>query len=122
MLERIKLLIDHLELTVSAFADAVGVQRSSISHLLKGRNKPSLDFVMKVAQTYPQVDLYWLLYGQGSFPHIPETEVAPTIAKNLASTGFEDKMAVSALKEVQPVRIAIFYSDGTFESYDLKKQ
>lgn len=50
---RIETVINHLELTVSAFADEIGVQRSSLSHLLNGRNKPSLDFVMKLVDTYP---------------------------------------------------------------------
>ncbi|MEX0315699.1 MAG: helix-turn-helix domain-containing protein, partial [Allomuricauda sp.] len=50
---RIKSVIDHFGLTVSSFADSIGVQRSSISHILSGRNKPSLDFVLKVVKTYP---------------------------------------------------------------------
>lgn len=68
IITRIETVIEHLELSVSAFADEIGVQRSSISHLLNGRNKPSLDFVMKLVNTYPEVDLYWLLKGEGRFP------------------------------------------------------
>ena len=49
-IERLNLLLTHYGLTASQFADQIQVQRSSISHLLSGRNKPSLDFVMKVVQ------------------------------------------------------------------------
>ena len=66
--DRLKKIITHYQLTASLFADKVGVQRSSISHILSGRNKPSLDFVMKVLNTYPEVELYWLLNGKGHFP------------------------------------------------------
>ncbi|MDH7445782.1 helix-turn-helix transcriptional regulator [Aquimarina sp. 2201CG14-23] len=54
--------------SASGFADAMGVGRSSISHILSGRNKPSLDFVMKITEAYPEAELYWLLYGKGTFP------------------------------------------------------
>ena len=60
---RLEKIISYYDLSAAAFADAIGVQRSSISHLLSGRNKPSLDFVLKVIQQYPEVNLYWLLNG-----------------------------------------------------------
>jgi hypothetical protein len=44
------------------------VQRSSLSHLLSGRNKPSLDFILKILDVFPEVDLYWVLNGKGTFP------------------------------------------------------
>jgi hypothetical protein len=40
------------------------VQRSSLSHLLSGRNKPSLDFILKIVDVFPDVDLYWILNGR----------------------------------------------------------
>ena len=64
IVSRIEMVIEHLELSVSAFADEIGVQRSSMSHLLNGRNKPSLDFVMKLVDTYPEIKLDWLLKGK----------------------------------------------------------
>ena len=65
---RLQKVIDFYDETASSFAEKIGVQRSSISHILSGRNKPSLDFVMKILQAYPEVELYWLLNGKGSFP------------------------------------------------------
>ena len=44
------------------------MQRSSLSHLLSGRNKPSLDFILKILDVFPEVDLYWVLNGKGTFP------------------------------------------------------
>ena len=67
-IKRLERLLDYYGLSASAFADKVGVQRSSISHLLAGRNKPSLEFVMKVINTFPEVNLYWLLNGKRGFP------------------------------------------------------
>ena len=66
-IERLREIIAQNELSSSAFAEKLGVQRATISHLLSGRNKPSLDFVMKVLTAFPDVDLYWLLNGKGAY-------------------------------------------------------
>lgn len=84
-IKRLEILLDFYGLSASAFADKIDVQRSSISHLLSGRNKPSLDFVLKVVDVFPEVDLYWILNGKGNFPKSEkkneEKMVAPSIPK-----------------------------------------
>ena len=67
-IKRIEIILDYYSLNASSFADKIGVQRSSLSHLLSGRNKPSLDFVLKIMDIFPEVDLYWILIGKGTFP------------------------------------------------------
>jgi transcriptional regulator with XRE-family HTH domain len=108
-LTRLKSILDHYELSSSAFADAINVQRSSISHLLKGRNKPSLEFIMKIDEAFSEVDLQWLLYGTGTFPKT-SNKIAPTEQK-VEVKNFDKKNKRSL------DRIVIFYSDGTFEDY-----
>ncbi len=66
--KRLETIFDYYGLTASSFADKINVQRSSISHLLSGRNKPSLDFILKVMESFPEVELLWLLNGKGVFP------------------------------------------------------
>jgi transcriptional regulator with XRE-family HTH domain len=80
--KRLEILFEYYGISASAFADTLTVQRSSLSHLMSGRNKPSLDFVMRITQAYPEADLYWLLHGEGEFPKkekFPHKYVAPTI-------------------------------------------
>ena len=72
-IKRLEIILDYYSLNASAFADKIGVQRSSLSHLLSGRNKPSLDFILKIMDVFPDVDLYWILNGKGSFPKNNET-------------------------------------------------
>ncbi len=67
-IKRLEIILDYYSLNASAFADKTGVQRSSLSHLLSGRNKPSLDFILKIIEVFPDVDLYWILNGKGTFP------------------------------------------------------
>lgn len=67
-IKRLETLLDYYAISASVFADKLGVQRSGLSHLMSGRNKPSLDFVMKITESFPEVDLYWLLNGTGDFP------------------------------------------------------
>ncbi|WP_396171598.1 helix-turn-helix transcriptional regulator [Flavobacterium sp.] len=67
-IKRLEIILDYYSLNASSFADKIGVQRSSMSHLLSGRNKPSLDFMLKILEVFPEVDLYWMLNGKGTFP------------------------------------------------------
>lgn len=53
-------------LSAAQFADEIGVQRSSISHVISGRNKPSMDFIEKILHRYPRVNADWLIMGSGS--------------------------------------------------------
>ena len=66
--KRLELIFEFYGESASSFADKIGVQRSSLSHLLSGRNKPSLDFILKVLDVFPEVDLYWITNGKGVFP------------------------------------------------------
>jgi transcriptional regulator with XRE-family HTH domain len=66
--KRLGIILEYYSLNASSFADKIGVQRSSLSHLLSGRNKPSLDFILKILDVFPDVDLYWILNGKGTFP------------------------------------------------------
>lgn len=54
-----------MEIAPSAFADEIDIQRSSISHILSGRNNPSLDVVIKILSKYPEIKSDWLLTGKG---------------------------------------------------------
>ncbi|MBN2486872.1 MAG: helix-turn-helix transcriptional regulator [Bacteroidales bacterium] len=59
-------IMEHYRLSPAQFADKIGVQRSSISHILSGRNKPSFDFLHKISVTFPEIDANWLLNGRGN--------------------------------------------------------
>ena len=126
VIQRIRTVISHYGLSVSSFADKIGVQRSSISHLLNGRNKPSLDFVLKVIQTYPEVNLYWLLNGKGEFPSVEHVDPTPVPNTNIdipetrASSGNLPHDLIKSSAKGEPIRIVIFYADGTFDSFDAK--
>lgn len=65
MKDRLIRLLDSEQLTASKFADKIGVQRSSVSHVLSGRNKPSFDFVQKTLIAFPEVSSDWLILGKG---------------------------------------------------------
>lgn len=66
MTERIEKLLEETDMSPSLFADAIGVQRATISHILSGRNNPSLDFVQKVLARFPKLNPDWILSGKGS--------------------------------------------------------
>lgn len=72
--ERISKIIEYSGLSSSEFADEVDVQRSSISHITSGRNKPSLDFLIKVKERFPELQWDWLIKGEGEMLINKETE------------------------------------------------
>lgn len=121
--DRLKHIMNYYQLSASGFADKIQVQRSSISHLLSGRNKPSLDFVLRVIKEFKEVELYWLLNGKGSFPSAPlstpiENETKKPVAIREAhpaeaSSGL--KITTDQTKKIE--RIVIFFEDGTFKEY-----
>jgi DNA-binding XRE family transcriptional regulator len=116
--DRIDQILKFHDLSASVFADTIGVQRSSISHLLAGRNKPSLEFVLKVIASFPDVDLYWLLYGEGSFPK--KGKASPS-AGTLLQSVVQDEVSGGSSPVAQDIdKIVIFYSDGSFKSYSEK--
>ncbi len=66
MINRILLILKTQDLSSSQFADEIGVQRSSISHILSGRNNPSLEFVTKILKRFPDINSDWIIFGKGS--------------------------------------------------------
>lgn len=123
--KRLNKILEYYDLSAASFADGMNVGRSSISHILSGRNKPSLDFVMKVVATYPDVELYWLLNGEGSFPKQSEDLAA---SKDLFSSTDENKSQNLPHEETLQTRaissgkkniskIILIYEDGTFEAF-----
>ncbi|MET2984836.1 helix-turn-helix domain-containing protein [Aureibaculum conchae] len=107
--KRLQLVMDYYQLSAAAFADRIEVQRSSISHLLSGRNKPSLDFVLKVLDNFKEVELYWLLNGKGEFPAKDTLSSFPTKTNTVGLKNNNQQ------KEID--KIIIFYKDGTFSDY-----
>ncbi|WP_324678674.1 helix-turn-helix domain-containing protein [Hymenobacter sp. GOD-10R] len=93
MVERIRQLLEARQLTPTQFADAIGVARPIISHILSGRNKPSLEVVQKIIGAFPDLSLPWLLSGAGTMlasaipPDVkvsPKAPTSPTSSDNLS--------------------------------------
>ena len=80
--KRLQKIMDRNDLNASSFAERINVGRSSISHILSGRNKPSLDFVVNTVKEFPEVDLYWLLNGKGTYPKSDDVPVAAPASKS----------------------------------------
>lgn len=135
---RLEFLLEHFELSASAFADKIGVQRSSLSHILSGRNKASLDFILKINDTFPELNLEWLIKGNGSFSGekkqadlgAPTVDLFSSTSKietpntTLPPTPLEEKKEALTPKPIPDFltsadmeQIVVFYKDGTFTTY-----
>jgi transcriptional regulator with XRE-family HTH domain len=135
---RLEFVIKHYELSAAIFADRIGVQRSSISHLLSGRNNPSLDFVVRVMDKFPEINFNWFVKGKGEIFLKDINEVPPI--KNNTPTLFDQVLespkesfksnsskvqsepnltTISSIdKKIKPIdKILVLYKDGSFDSY-----
>jgi transcriptional regulator with XRE-family HTH domain len=112
--KRLEKVIEFYSETASSFAEKIGVQRSSISHILSGRNKPSLDFVLKVLSTYPEVELYWLLNGKGDFPKKAQYSTTPSHESAKPEKDLQNHLVSN--QDIE--RIVIFFKDGTFKNFN----
>ena len=65
MIDKIQHILNYYGYSSSQFANEIGIQRSAMSHILSGRNKPSLDFILKVLKRFPEINADWLLLGTG---------------------------------------------------------
>ncbi len=93
--KRILKVISEKKLSASRFASTIDVKRSNLSHILSGRNKPSIDFLHKIKKTYPEIDLNWLITG-----------------KKLKKDSNFVKPEVSNIDSV-----IVFYNDGSYKKF-----
>ena len=96
---RVQKIINYSELSSSEFADEIGVQRSNISHVLSGRNKPSLDFLMKIKDRFPEIQWEWLIEGKGAMI-FSENEAA--------STPYSYSLEESKINDDEPIITGLF--------------
>ena len=135
MKDRIAHIIRAKNLTAAEFALRLGIQPSNISHLLSGRNNPSLEFVKKLKETFPEYSLEWIIFGRG--PITVSEPFAPVVPIEPASSDAYDEIQVEPSEEEtlfdqskaeekrvdqpphSPIatlkQIILVYSDNTFE-------
>ena len=109
--DRIRLILKANNLTSSEFADTIGVKRSNLSHVLSGRNKPGLEFLAKIIESFPNVNASWLLTGtqrEGEF----QEEV-----KNVKPAKADTVSKGASVTDSEIEKIVVFYKDGTFTSH-----
>jgi transcriptional regulator with XRE-family HTH domain len=142
MKDRIIQFLKEMNLTSTKFADQIGVQRSSISHLLSGRNKPSFDFIEKMLGAYPDLNAQWLITGKGNmFENQPSlfnkdnqkneidltsresniqnsTDNNTEIPQSAEENGIKSKNTGEIIKNSSSIeRVIVFYKNGSFKEY-----
>jgi transcriptional regulator with XRE-family HTH domain len=126
-------------------AEEIGVQPSGISHIVSGRNNPSLDFVLKMLDRYKYLSVEWLLFGRGdmykdkslqtlfdeglSLPK-EEAKLTSSSGNNIQLNEKKDIKPLSQLNNLMPdhfpessevVKIVWFYSNNSFDEYYPRK-
>lgn len=138
MKERILRFLKEENKTSAQFAEEIGVQPSGISHIISGRNNPSLEFVIKMLEKYSYLSTEWLLFGKGEMYSVKQN---PSLfdqnniftdsdykkskqVDNIVNVSHRD-IAELKKNEVQEKnlnqknisKIVWFYDDNTFEEF-----
>lgn len=125
--DRIELLMKCYELTPSQFADRTGIQRASVSHIISGRNKPSLEVMLKIYDAFPGLDIKWLMTGVGDEPvgNGAESAAAVGLFKNEAVAQSPAEPVVTQEPPIVakvPVRSAVSQQDSLYSRPVVAKQ
>lgn len=99
MKDRLEKFMKSEGLTPSRFAEIMGVQPSSISHILGGRNKPSYDFIEKILLRFPKINPDWLLLGKGQMYRVQESENYKPIPELTKTETLFDSNSFNIIKE-----------------------
>ncbi len=133
MQDQIQEILRREDISSSQFADKIGVQRSSVSHVLSGRNKPGFDFINKILDAFPSINADWLITGAGEMYKQrrpseelfegPFSETSPAkdekkLSAHVESPGLTQKGEEQKLSSDRKVeRVIVFYTDKTFREY-----
>lgn len=122
-LKRLEELMEKHQLNAAAFAEKIGVQRSSVSHILSRRNKPSLDFILKIQAEFAEADFDWLLLGSKKMVSptpvlpstVPKTDFIEVPKKIAPTTNLTESVLDFSDSEI--IQIIQTYKDGTFRVF-----
>ena len=123
ILERIKVIMEKEGTSPSTLADQIGISRPLMSHVMSGRNKPSLQLVLKILEHFPSYSADWLLLGK-DLPNsitIHDTPVASeskTVIPTQETVKNDDKIVrPNNSKPDDSEQVIVFYNDRTFSVY-----
>jgi len=143
MKERLLQFLRSENKTAAQFAEEIDVQPSGISHILSGRNNPSLDFVLKMLETYDYISTEWLLFGKGNMYKDEEVQKIADDSesitedvkaseevekedlaekKSITTKEMPPKRQIHSLSDKEVEKIVWFYSDNSFEEFYPEKE
>ena len=127
MKERIKEFIEYKGITAGELASSLDVQRSNISHILNGRNKPGAALIEKLLIVFPDLNARWLLTGEGNMvENAPGSDKGSMKKETSSANSFAAKMADKIIPDRdfetgKPIdKVVLLYTDGTFSSFERK--
>lgn len=124
MKDRIKQFIDYKGISAGDLATLLEVQRSNISHILNGRNKPGASLIEKMLKVFPDINARWLLTGEGAMlegeAKQDEKEVPvekPVLTKQQSEVQMDEQATASGLSAETIDKVVLLFSDGTFKTF-----
>lgn len=122
MKDRIQQFIDFKGINAGEFATLLEVQRSNISHILNGRNKPGASLIEKMLTVFPELNARWLLTGEGNMlieqiPDKAKTKELESVERETAGKK-TNSLISGSIGNKKIDKVVLLFSDGTFLSYE----
>ena len=138
MKDRIQKYMDQNGISAGELSQLLEVQRSNISHILNGRNKPSAAFIEKMLIVFPKLNARWLLTGEGEMTTDIESSAdikksAESIEPNVKNVESKDKTPLKEQKKTiieknketnsdqhlddNVENVLLLFRDGSFKTY-----
>ena len=135
MQDRFRKLLEDTNLTATKFAELLNINASAVSHILSGRNRPGFDVLEKIANAFPDLDMNWLLTGEGNRYKGQISKFEQKLAEKVVSPKVEFMEGADEVKHKDTIpmdllvsqknpsskikRVLLFFEDGHFEDYHL---
>lgn len=113
--DRLTQILSHKQMSPSAFADLLEIQRSNMSHYLSGRNKPGVEILQKILAKFPDISTDWLMMGRGEMTNQPQTDMFHGYSNPTPSP--QPPVLKKIVQNRKVDKITIYFDDGTYQDF-----
>lgn len=115
--DRLTQILSLKQMSSSAFADFLEIQRSNMSHYLSGRNKPGVEILQKILDKFPDISAEWLMMGRGEMSNQPPIDMFQGYSNAHAPSTLQPPILKKVIQNRKVDKITVYFDDGTFQDF-----
>lgn len=115
--DRLTQILTHKQMSSSAFADFLEIQRSNMSHYLSGRNKPGVEILQRILDKFPDINAEWLIMGRGEMTNQPQADIFQDYKNHNPYPSPQPPVLKKIVQNRKVDKITIYFDDGTYQDF-----